>query len=84
MSRPGERITGRQRTERNRRLLAQNDVCYICGKPGADSIDHVIPLAKGGRDVISNLRPAHQNPCNRAKSDKDHAPGIIRRSGSLT
>lgn len=77
------RLTGRQRQERNRRLLRQNDICWICGKPGADSIDHVIPLGPGlGTEDPSNLRPAHMHPCNRAKSDKDHAP-IIKRSGAL-
>lgn len=68
--------------ERNRRILAVSDVCHICGQPGADSVDHVIPLAHGGTEDLSNLRPAHMHPCNRSKSDKDFAP-IIRRSGSL-
>lgn len=64
------------------RILNASDVCYICGKPGADSVDHVIPKARGGTDDPSNLRPAHLHPCNRAKSDKDFAP-IVRRSGAL-
>lgn len=78
-----KRLSGRAATERTRRLLAQNDVCWICGKPGADSMDHVIPLARGGSDTPSNLRPAHMHPCNRAKWDREYAPGIIRRSKTL-
>ena len=64
------------------RILRASDVCYICGKVGADSVDHVVPKAKGGTDDPSNLRPAHMHPCNRAKSDRDYAP-IVRRSGAL-
>ena len=64
------------------RILRQSDVCWICGQPGADSVDHVIPIAKGGTNDPGNLKPAHLFPCNRAKGDKDHAP-IVRRSGSL-
>ena len=59
---------------RNARILAASDICHICGEPGADAIDHVIPLARGGADQEWNLRPAHHNTpnsagirCNRAK-----------------
>jgi len=65
--------------------------CWICGQPidytlphldpGAFVVDHVIPLDKGGPDTLDNKRAAHRE-CNRAKSNKPHAP-IIRRSGSL-
>jgi 5-methylcytosine-specific restriction endonuclease McrA len=61
-------------------------VCHICGQSGADSVDHVIPLARGGTDARSNLRPVHHNvwpKCNRQKGDRDYAP-IIRRSGALS
>ena len=83
------RIRGRARAERNRRILKDSDICHICGEPGADGIDHVIPLARGGTEHRSNLKPAHHNVpnsegryCNREKSDKEFAP-IVRRSGSL-
>lgn len=74
----------RDRDYRNKRarILRQSDICWICGQPGADSVDHVVPLAKGGTNALDNLRPAHLFPCNRAKSDKDYAP-IVKRSGSL-
>lgn len=36
----------------------------------ADSIDHVIPLARGGPHCLANLRPACRR-CNSSKSDSD-------------
>ena len=65
--------------------------CWICGKPinynaphldpGEFVVDHIIPIARGGPDVIENTAPAHR-ACNRAKSDRAYAP-IIRTSGAL-
>jgi len=49
--------------------------------PMAATADHVEAFAKGGTDHRANLKPAHAG-CNRAKSDKTHAP-IVRRSGAL-
>jgi 5-methylcytosine-specific restriction endonuclease McrA len=86
-----ERIRGRTRATRNRRILAACPVCYICGGdidltlkwPDKMSgvIDHEAPIIRGGTEHRSNLRPAHAY-CNRQKADKDHAP-IVRRSRSL-
>ena len=42
-------------------------LCWVCGKP-YDSIDHVKPLAKGGANWPSNLRPICRS-CNSIKSD---------------
>lgn len=53
--------------------------CYLCKQPidmtlprtskmGA-TIDHVIPLSRGGLDEMSNLKLAHWG-CNLAKSNK--------------
>ena len=53
--------------------------CIICGEdidyslphldPMSFVIDHIIPLNKGGADVIENVAAAHRT-CNRTKSDK--------------
>lgn len=57
--------------------------CHICKgeidytlpylDPGEYVVDHVIPIARGGLDVIENKAPAHR-ACNRLKSDKTDAP----------
>jgi len=90
-----QRLSGRKRQERNRRILAACDVCHICGHEGADAVDHVVPLnprpgSPVGNESPDNLRPAHHDVecptcgrrCNREKSNKAWAP-IIRRSSSL-
>ena len=100
MSDHHKRMSGGARQKRNRQVFAaKGDVCYICGHPGADSIDHVEPLAPAQDDPAEllrrdtdwdNLEPAHFEPCstcgercNRSKGTKAWAP-IIKRSSTLT
>lgn len=63
-----------------KRILAKENVCAICGKPVdfskkaphpmSPTIDHIIPVAKGGHPSdLNNLQLAHWT-CNRQKSDK--------------
>lgn len=81
------RLTGRARQQRNARILAASNVCHICGHHGADAVDHVKAIARGGTDDPTNLRPAHHDTpcpdcgrrCNREKADKEYAP-IVRTS----
>lgn len=60
-------------------LREYGDKCHICNEeidtqlPRTSrmglTVDHVIPLSKGGSDELTNLRPAHWI-CNNRKSDK--------------
>lgn len=43
--------------------------CYICKVTIADTVDHVIPLSKGGTNYPLNLKPAC-NSCNAKKGNK--------------
>ena len=63
-----------------RRVLATQGVCAICGRPVDKSlrwphplsptVDHIIPVNKGGHPSdIANLQLTHWT-CNRQKSDK--------------
>ena len=48
-------------------VLAASDVCHLCGRAGADSVDHVVPLKLGGAYLDPrNLAPAHL-ACNLRK-----------------
>ena len=80
-NRPDHDGAHRGQFEKNKkRIYATQTVCGICGKPVdfslkyphplSPTIDHIIPLAKGGHPSdIDNLQLAHRC-CNRQKSDK--------------
>jgi len=68
-----------------RRIYASQTICGICGKPVdmslkyphpmSKTIDHIIPIAKGGHPSdLDNLQLAHWT-CNRQKSDKINFKG---------
>lgn len=40
-------------------VLAASNICWICGHPGSQTTDHVIPRSLLKDDSIANLRPAH-------------------------
>lgn len=46
-----------------------NHQCFYCGKSGDLTIDHVIPLVRGGRQSIGNLIPACTS-CNCSKKSR--------------
>ena len=50
------------------RLSMSGGRCWLCGRPDADSVDHVKPLRRGGMHALANLRTAHR-ACNWAKLD---------------
>jgi len=53
----------------NRRTILSDGkatICALCGKPGANTADHIISLMHGGDNSIDNLQPAHQS-CNSRK-----------------
>ena len=64
MSKYAGRSTSRFKRIR-RQVLAESDVCWLCGKRGADSVDHLLPLSLYPElaEDITNLRPAHVS-CN--------------------
>lgn len=58
---------------RAKRILAASTTCHVCGRPGADQVDHVISLGEGGRDDETNLAPIHSEPCHRDKTAAESA-----------
>ena len=79
--RPDQSGTHRAQFDKNKKkIYATQTICGICGQPVdmrlkwpdpmSKTIDHIIPVAKGGHPSdISNLQLAHFK-CNRLKSDK--------------
>ena len=84
--RPDKDGSHRAAADRNKRkIYATQEICGICGQPVekeggkwkyryphpmSPSIDHIIPVSKGGHPSdISNMQLAHLG-CNRQKSDK--------------
>lgn len=54
--------------------------CHYCGAPKAGTVDHVIPVSRGGTNDASNLVPAC-GPCNYSKGGRDARArkGAVRR-----
>lgn len=74
--------TGRNTAQRDRDRAAirrTRPPCGICGAeidyslphldPLSYVVDHVIPINRGGLDILENKQAAHRS-CNRGKSDK--------------
>ena len=58
------RKTHRYQTARKNVLVRDRGICWLCGRPGATTADHVVPLALGGHPYDeANLRAAHRS-CN--------------------
>jgi 5-methylcytosine-specific restriction endonuclease McrA len=54
-------------TKELKRLYSSS--CYVCGSNYRIEVDHIVPIAKGGRHSIGNLGSLCR-ACNRSKSDK--------------
>ncbi len=69
------------RRNRHRKIIARDEPpCHICGgaidyqaddhlSPASFTIDHIVPLARGGSDTLSNLAAAHRG-CNQSRYTK--------------
>jgi 5-methylcytosine-specific restriction endonuclease McrA len=52
-------------------IVAQfNGVCAYCGSPHNLTMDHVVPISKGGKTTIDNVIPACSS-CNSSKQARD-------------
>ena len=53
-------------TVRRRVLERDRGCCYLCDEGGADEVDHLIELAAGGTNDLTNLASCH-GECHRRK-----------------
>ena len=75
----------RKYLQNKKKILASQSVCGVCGRPVdmslkyphpmSATVDHIIPVAKGGGSELSNLQLTHLW-CNRQKSDRLLVPGV--------
>ena len=57
-----------------KRMFKKSNICYLCLRSMTfeeASVDHVIPLSKGGLNHHNNYRLAHER-CNQQKGNNDH------------
>lgn len=54
-----------------KQVLKESTICWLCGQPDADTVDHVVPLSIAPHlgEVLDNLRAAHMR-CNSARGNK--------------
>lgn len=65
------RSGGRQQ-KLSRFVIARDEGrCHVCGDYGADETDHVVPLAEGGPDDVSNMKAIHSKPCHVEKTQRE-------------
>jgi hypothetical protein len=56
-----------------------SSACVSCGSTQEITLDHIIPISRGGRHAIGNLQPMCQR-CNSSKGDKLMVEWRMRRS----
>lgn len=67
-----------QYARRQRILERDGRICHVCRQPGADQVDHVIPLGEQGPDTDDNLAAIHARPCHAAKTAAESARARAR------
>jgi 5-methylcytosine-specific restriction endonuclease McrA len=62
--------TGRPWQRKKARVIRRDGgICHLCGHPGADTADHLVPWSQGGTDEYANLAAAHID-CNRRRGNR--------------
>lgn len=59
-------------SEKHRVITRQHNKCTACGDPLGNGVktefDHVLALALGGSNDLSNFEAIHQRPCHQART----------------
>lgn len=63
--------TGRPWQRRKARIIRRDSgLCHLCGRPGADTADHIVPWEQSHDDSDANLKAAHHRPCNQLRGNR--------------
>lgn len=69
----GRKETAMRKFIRKQLIDSKGAVCALCGKPITNmkdcTIDHIIPISKGGLTTIENCQLAHRE-CNQNRGDQ--------------
>ena len=75
---------GRYTARKNRaEVLAESDICHLCGRPGATTVDHEPPrkilvmMGVADPDAKQYLRPAHLK-CNQRRGTKPLGQAVAK------
>ena len=72
------RLSRKYKEVRLKALARDGYVCHYCGAENKDmTIDHIIPISKGGSHTMGNVRLVHMG-CNSKKSDRLPADVLCR------
>ena len=72
---PQPRTGHRYRMLRLLVIAEEAGICHLCGKPGANTVDHLVPVIHGGQDTRENLRAAHGR-CNYRRGARPLKPTL--------
>lgn len=71
-----------ERAAWDRLVAALGGTCAYCQRRGPLSVDHLIPVASGGRDEMANYAPACKS-CNCSKGASDVMSWLERRASKM-
>jgi 5-methylcytosine-specific restriction endonuclease McrA len=65
-----ERGYGKAHRQMRARLLALHPWCECCGSTSSLTLDHIVPLRRGGKASLNNYRVLCRS-CNSRRQDRD-------------
>jgi 5-methylcytosine-specific restriction protein A len=79
---------GAWQTVRQKVLASDMSCCYLCDRLGADQVDHLVEVADGGTNALTNLASCHASCHARKHRDPEWArqrvevaPSVLRGVG---
>lgn len=75
-----------KRWQKDHLVKKYGGICFYCEKPFKSkkdiTLDHYIPISKGGFDLLENYRLAHYE-CNQSKADMTPEEFVVFQKGGL-